>query len=287
MQHPYDVLEKQNAALLAGAYILPNMRAQATHEATALLKNRARYAKVIDLTTVLIPVTAGIHYRECDANFRCCMANGEEIINVDRKTTLVPRGRGPYMDPDGWEKSVKDAFHIDALDSVAATHRWTQESLVYYTNAYNGFGPNDHGKHSGYVWAGTNVYDGGMYVADGRWNPSAHDTRLGTVALMMAIAELAPDLALQRAQPTVTAQTVIARPAPVPDGHGGHPDMPTVTIQHSLNKLGLDPALKEDGNYGRITALAVRSFQQWAGIAADGLCGPQTRAAITAELAKL
>lgn len=280
MQHPYDVLAKQNAGLLASAFILPAQHANALSVARFLLRSRARYAKAADLTSVLIPVTAAIHEREADGDFHCCMANGERIVGTDHKTTLVPRGRGPYSD---WESSVEDAFHLDGLDRVAATHRWTQESLCYYTEAYNGFGPRDHGRHSGYVWSGTNVYNGGKYVRDGNWDPHAWDRQLGTVALMLAIAEVAPDLALPRALPNVTAPTVVPPPAPVPDGHG-HPDMSAADIQRAMNALGCVPPLLVDGNFGRITSQAIKSFQRFKGLEVDGLVGPATRAALQEAL---
>ena len=50
-------------------------------------------------------------------------------------------------------------------------------------------------------------------------------------------------------------------------------------VQRRLERLGFEPG-PLDGEYGPATERAVRSFQASAGIAADGVVGPQTRAAL-------
>ncbi len=51
------------------------------------------------------------------------------------------------------------------------------------------------------------------------------------------------------------------------------------TLQRSLNALGFD-AGKEDGIFGVDTVGAVREFQRNAGLTVDGICGPETVAAL-------
>ena len=80
----------------------------------------------------------------------------------------------------------------------------------------------------------------------------------------------------------------LARVAPLPYRRR-HPQL-SRTIQKlcnkALNHLGGDPQLDVDGNYGRMTRHAVLAFQAAHGLAADGLAGPDTWAAITkAEVA--
>lgn len=281
MLHPYEALRQENATLLSSAQILPSIRPVALATAKRLLTSRARYETIFGLTTVKVIPCACIHERECDANFACALCNGERIIGTGRKTTLVPRGEGPWAT---FEAGAERAFQIDGLDKVAAmAEGWTFERAVYEWELYNGFGPRDHGKHSGYPWAGTNVYNGGKYVADGVWNPRAWDTQLGCVTVALAIEELAPDLALPRALPIVGAPSIVPAPQPVPDGHG-HPDMTTKQLQANLNALHVEPHLLVDGSYGRLTVLAVKAFQQSAGITVDGLAGPETRDAIVKAL---
>jgi N-acetylmuramoyl-L-alanine amidase len=51
-------------------------------------------------------------------------------------------------------------------------------------------------------------------------------------------------------------------------------------LQRRLNALGFD-AGREDGIFGEETETALRDFQRNAGVAADGICGPATVAALT------
>ena len=56
------------------------------------------------------------------------------------------------------------------------------------------------------------------------------------------------------------------------------------TLQTALNKLGANPQLVVDGSFGPGTEKAVKNYQSKKGLAADGICGPKTWAAINADL---
>ena len=61
------------------------------------------------------------------------------------------------------------------------------------------------------------------------------------------------------------------------------PDVRTISgLQSALKSIGFRVAV--DGDYGPETRQAVTSFQMHAGIAADGICGPQTEAALLKAL---
>lgn len=53
-----------------------------------------------------------------------------------------------------------------------------------------------------------------------------------------------------------------------------------LTIQKTLNKLGANPKLVEDGVYGGKTIAAIKAFQTSKGLTADGVVGPKTLAAM-------
>jgi peptidoglycan hydrolase-like protein with peptidoglycan-binding domain len=77
----------------------------------------------------------------------------------------------------------------------------------------------------------------------------------------------------------VSAPIATAAAVAVADGHP--PVVVTLTdIQHGLNILGASPPLTEDGKSGPMTVAAIKSFQLTHGLAADGIAGPQTKAAI-------
>ena len=55
-------------------------------------------------------------------------------------------------------------------------------------------------------------------------------------------------------------------------------------LQRSLNALGADPRLAEDGVYGRLTVAAVAQFQQQNSLSASGVADAATIAAIESKL---
>jgi len=178
---------------------------------------------------------------------------------------------------------------------------WTWARAAYEGELYNGFGPRAHGRRTGYLWSWTNIYTGGKYVADGKWDPDHRDEQCGMVPMMAALLRLDSALALADAPPWSVAPGsagvppapagVAAVPAPavpVPSPH-----VPTVFdrdetawLQAALNRLNAtqgfskDPPLVVDGCYGRHTRRTVTAFQAAHGLAPDGLAGPLTIAAI-------
>lgn len=252
-------------------------------DAAKLVGYRDRYAVVANETKVPIIVLAVLHNRESNARFDTYLGNGQSLGRV---TTITPKGRGPWTGPRAWEDGAVDALHLTGLDKVAdLPDGWSIERALYQEELWNGFGYRSHGVNTPYLWAGTNQYGPpgaapGKFVADGKWDGRYIDRQLGTAGLMRAMAALAPDLAL----PGMAVQPVASRPKVVsaaPAGVGGivHD---AAWVQRALVKLGADLAV--DGSYGKWTEAAVRNFQGYAGITADGIAGPDTFAAIDAAL---
>jgi lysozyme family protein len=119
-------------------------------------------------------------------SFDAYLGNGDPLSHP---TTHVPRGRGPFST---WEEGAADAL---ALDHVAEPATWTWEWACWQWEKWNGFGPREHGRPTGYLWSGTDQYKGGKYVSDGVWSPRTFDQQLGTVILAEAIVSLDPEIA--------------------------------------------------------------------------------------------
>lgn len=278
MKHPFEALREEYARLWHAMSVAPALAATVDKAARKLLGNINRYRAVEARTGVPAVLIAAIHERECSANFRGHLHNGDPL---GKRTVHVPAGR-PLSDPPWtWETSAEDAL---ALDGLSAVKNWTIEQALFRLELYNGFGPRDRGIHTGYLWAGTNHYARGKYVADGKWDLSHVDRQLGCAPLMARMIVLEPALALPET-PVSAAPGALATLKITPLGVGGGLKHGAAWLQDALNRLGAEPRLAVDGSYGRHTGRAVVSFQRAHGLDADGLAGPKTFSAVESALA--
>jgi len=210
--------------------------------------------------------------REASSNFALNPAQGWPLHSRSRD---VPYN-GPFQN---WTQAQIAAYRLDGLDRIGKAN-WSWERACYETEAFNGFGYRAYGVHSPYLWAGSNIYTAGKYVADGKFNRAVVDTQLGVIPMMVRMVQLRPDLALPFPLPVAAPpSTIILPPKIAPIGlHGAG------ALQLALNKLHIRPPLVVDNNYGRNTRRAVIAFQETHKLHADGLAGPNTWAAIEQAL---
>jgi lysozyme family protein len=172
----------------------------------SLVASKARYQAVEARTGVPWFVIAAIHERESSQNWGRSLAQGDPI---NRVSVHVPAGRGPFI---SWEAAA-----IDALVNCApylARKKWRNAGEVL-TNLelYNGAGYATRGVPSPYVFAGTNQYTAGKYVADGNYDPSHVDTQPGCANLIAAMMAIDPTITLTGAK--ITPQSDTAKPKTV------------------------------------------------------------------------
>jgi lysozyme family protein len=293
MQHSFNALAGGYTAALAAMIIDADRMGELQDRARIILDRAAHqdYPAVVAKTGVPALWGMASFERESGSDYSRSPAQGDRW---DRISTHVPRGLGPYR---SWAEAAIAAYRIDRLETVGAGN-WTWARACYEGELFNGFGPRSHGRHTGYLWAGTNIYNGGKYVEDGVWDPRARDRQFGMVPLMAAMLRLDPSLALDEGTVPATAgvspasaaqeenaggtpavPAAVPGPLPAPTGLGGG-DRDTQWLQQQLNRLGADPPLIVDGSYGRHTRRAVAAFQVAHEIAADGIAGPLTVAEI-------
>lgn len=178
--------------------------------ARRILANRARYEKVQEVTGVPWWWVGAIHDRESGGNFAGVLHNGERIIGTNRKTRLVPAGRGPFPT---WEAAAVDAVLIKGLDKIT---NWSIPRALYEAERFNGWGYYGKKVNSPYVWSGTSLQQDGKYVADHVWSATATDEQLGVAAVLKALFKIEPTLAPDYKPVTVTPAdiggTIVAAP---------------------------------------------------------------------------
>jgi lysozyme family protein len=172
-------LKTQNATRWANMHISadkgPTFKAVADRLMTPTI--RARYQAVSAKTGVPWEVIAVIHQREASGNFNTYLGNGQAL---NKKTTIVPKGRGPF---ETWEEGAIDAL-VNAPPKAASNKDWSVGGTLAKIEEYNGLGYASKQVPSPYLWAGTDQYTKGKYVADHVYDPNHVDTQLGAAGLL-------------------------------------------------------------------------------------------------------
>lgn len=148
-----------------------------------VLKYKSRYKTVEAKTGVPWYVIGCIHKMESDQNWLGVLHNGEKIVGTDKKTTLVPAGRGPFAT---WEDAAIDALKVGEWNPA----KWSLGEILEFLERYNGLGYRKRGINSPYVWGYTTAYLKGRYVADGKFDPESVQKRPGCAAILKCLEEM-------------------------------------------------------------------------------------------------
>jgi lysozyme family protein/peptidoglycan hydrolase-like protein with peptidoglycan-binding domain len=271
-RRPYREHERQVAA--ARTTLSPGQANELRIFQANYHKNFARYQAVSARTDIPPQLVAAIHYRESSMNFNTYLHQGDPL---GRKAVHVPRNIPIFYE---WEEAAVHALNMKRglRDQMGLTADSTDEvAMATYAEAYNGLGYYHKGLNSPYVYAGTDQYQGGMYVADGKFSRRARDRRLGTLALTRSVTFEGPIEAPQvedgrRADDRwrgVLAGQILYR-----GSDGGE----VVALQQRLTKAGFP--VPNTGIFGAQTFRAVKEFQRSKGLPPDGVVGPDTAEAL-------
>lgn len=141
------------------------------------LEAKKRYQAVEKTTGVPWWFIAVVHQRESSQNWNTYLGNGQAL---SKKTTIVPKGRGPFK---SWEEGAEDAL-VNCAPYAAKNKDWSVGGSLALLERYNGLGYANKGLPSPYIWAGTDQYIKGKYVADGVFDANAVDKQLGCAGLL-------------------------------------------------------------------------------------------------------
>jgi lysozyme family protein len=205
---------------------------------------------------------AGIIYREAGLNLTCYLGNGQPL---DRVTTEVPKGRGPF---NSFVDGCFDALNIQKFDGrVALTinlGEWTIEFALYASEEYNGEGYTLHNENSPYVWAGTNHEQPGLFTSDHGYVATAEDKRIGVAALIKALMAVDPTIVLIRSPREPLPAPIpgpITVPPPVPGPITAPPPVPTSGGPFPMPGIGGgSPAPVPTGNQGGTSGIVTNKI---------------------------
>jgi lysozyme family protein len=173
-------LKAANAARWAAMRADPALAASFARVAARLVAPpaKARYEIVSGQTSVPWCVIAVIHEREASQSWAANLAQGDPWNAV---SVHVPKGQGPFA---SWEAAAVNAFERSP-PYAAHWADWSIGGVLTLLESYNGLGYAQRGVPSPYLWAGTDQYASGKYVADGHYDPQAIDHQLGCAALLL------------------------------------------------------------------------------------------------------
>ena len=164
--------------------------------AKCLFASKERFMRMSALTHVPWHTIAVIKYRESglDVGWRLNIANGQ---SWERKTTIVPKGRGPFH---SWEDAAYDAL-VNCAPYASKWKDWSIGGELVLLEEYNGEGYWTHNWANPYLWSYTNHYKVGKYSGDGHYDPGLVDKEIGCAPLIARLYNLDKTIALNPTSP--------------------------------------------------------------------------------------
>lgn len=144
---------------------------------------KTKYLEVSEKTTVPWHVIAVIHEREASQSWHAGLAQGDPWNKV---SIHIPRGIGPFS---SWVDAAIYALEHCA-PHAAANKDWSVGGTLTLLERYNGLGYAARDLPSPYIWASTDQYRSGKFIADGHYDPYAIDHQIGCAALLSAMMDL-------------------------------------------------------------------------------------------------
>ena len=209
------------------------------------LAGKKRYLEVERRTGVPWWFVALCHYREnSEFKFDRYLGNGQLI---SQRTTIVPKGRGPFRT---FEDGAYDALK---LQGFVGTKDWSLARASYRLEAFNGFGYRRFGVNSPYLYSGSTLYGppeekGGKFVRDHVFDPAVVDKQIGTLTILKRLVEADKSISIDGIPQRRDQDDLLERGV--------------YWAQVTLNKLGHQPSLVEDGILGPMTKMAISQYQQ-------------------------
>lgn len=126
-----------------------------------------------------------VHLMECTLSFSHHLHNGDPL---KARTVHVPAGRPVKGQPPfSFLESAVDALTMQGLHRE---ENWGVDNILFKLEAFNGYGYTMYrNMPSPYLWAGSNHYEKGKYIADGKFDKEAVSSQIGTALILKQLIE--------------------------------------------------------------------------------------------------
>jgi lysozyme family protein len=179
MSFTCDSLAPGYINLFDACQIQPGALGQVQKIVQRITANEQRYSGLETTTTVPWYVIALIHNLEGDLDFGTHLANGDSLKyrTVNDPAGLIQNVAPPYT----FEQAAIAALQYDGLTKIAV---WDIPRICFEFETFNGFGYRQYNVNTPYLWAGSQLYTKGKYVADHDFDPNAISDQIGTAVLL-------------------------------------------------------------------------------------------------------
>jgi lysozyme family protein len=175
----------------------PSQMPRAKEFARRALKYKERYQELVArihreygyrIPWWVVPL---IHERECLRgvdNWTCSIGQGWPFHQKSKNKPYT----GPFA---SWEDAAVDSL-VKQHPYAARWGNWSGGGAMTKLEEYNGLGYARKGRPSPYIWAQSDQYVKGKYVADGKYDPNFVDPQLGVAISLKAMMALDPSIRL-------------------------------------------------------------------------------------------
>lgn len=136
--------------------------------------HKKAYQDIANQTDLPVMLIAVIHYREAAGILTLSMTDGSNLNGKNFVTDAVNKIKSgqwrTFQNAIGMGKGTRNLL-----------------AMLQFAELWNGLGCAQNGRVNPYLYAGTNVYTAGKYVADGKWSSTEEDRQAGVLYLLTQI----------------------------------------------------------------------------------------------------
>jgi len=181
----FDALAREYRALFDACVPEAGKEAQIEAQLRKIRPGEMRYRGLGEKLTIPWFFIAIVHSLECGSNFELHLHNGDPF---SARTTHVPKGRPlAGTPPFTWEESAEDALR---MKGYVGQSDWSLAAMLFRWEMFNGMGYRLRGLASPYLWGFSNIYRGGLFVADHEFDPDARSKQCGAAVLLRRLQSL-------------------------------------------------------------------------------------------------